>query len=67
MKKIIGVLRNNWTLRTVAFLTALYVGASYAFGDGLKVSQIIIFVLVFFYFVWGFGKNLFGRKKLKTE
>jgi len=63
MKKIIEILRNNWTLRTVAILTALYIGVSYIFGDGLKVSEIIIVILVFLYFVWGFGKKTVQSKK----
>ncbi|GAA4275996.1 hypothetical protein [Aquimarina mytili] len=67
MKKIIEVLRNNWTLRTVAILTVIYVGVSYLFGDGLKVSEIIIFILVFLYFVWGFGKKPIRNKKTQAE
>ncbi|MBW1296380.1 hypothetical protein [Aquimarina litoralis] len=66
MKKIVGILRNNWTLRTVAILMAIYVGVSYVFGDGLKISEIIIFALVFFYFVWGFGKKPIRNKNTQN-
>ncbi|WP_299211670.1 hypothetical protein [uncultured Aquimarina sp.] len=57
MNKIFEILRNNWTLRTVAILTVLYVGISYIFGNGLTISEVVIFILVFLYVVWGSGKR----------
>lgn len=57
MKKLIAFLKNNWTLRTVIFITILYAVSSYIFGDGLELAELIIFFLVFLYFVWGFGKR----------
>ena len=62
-EKIIEILRNNWTLRTVTILTVIYVVASFIFGEELAMSEIIISILVFFYFVWGFGKDLLEMEK----
>ncbi len=67
MKKIIGYLKNSWTLRGLAFLTVIYVGISYLLGDQLEISEIIIFVLVFLYFIWGFGKRPIRTKKQDTN
>ncbi len=65
MNSLIDFFKNSWTLRTVLILTAIYVGSSYLFGNGMNIFEIIITFLVFLYFVWGFGKK--PTKKIESD
>jgi hypothetical protein len=66
--RLIGFFKKNATLTTVLILTIIYIVNAYLFGNGMGMVEIIITLLTFLYFVWGFNLQFWKtNRKIDRE
>ena len=57
-EKVVRILKSNWALSITLVLTLIYGLTTYFLGDGISISDIIIFFIVTIYFIWGYSHEI---------